>query len=264
MILTCPECATRFQIADNAIGPNGRTVRCSQCSHVWFVPAEPVTLDLADAQKLEELRQENEKDRISSPQSDLENVDENASLEQEAPSLAGAAVGAHAAIRETADRKRARRRLLGVGMIWIVTLAILAIFALAAFFLRAKIVEKFPGTAPFYKAMGLEANASGLEFYEVKTRYGTNEGVQMLFVDGKIKNFDVKSRDVDLIKLVFKNETGEELASWVVEPQKARLQSGEVLEFSSQYPDPPVDAVKLSQEFVTESSQKSGPSGATQ
>jgi len=256
MILTCPECATRFQIADDAIGSNGRTVRCSQCSATWFVAAEPDALSLDDAEKNTELREE----IIREPVSDIDVKNELSGNESD--SIFGnlenghddilAGVGAHAAIRETADRKKARRRLLGVSMIWVVTLVILAVFALAAFLFRAKIVEKFPGTAPVYKAIGLEANASGLEIYDIETRYGNNEGVQVLYVNGRVKNFDVKTRDVELIQLSFKNASGEVLTSWVVEPEQAMLKPGQAIKFSSQYPNPPVDAVKLAPGFVAE------------
>lgn len=39
MILTCPRCATRFDVDPGALGDAGRRVRCSACKHVWF--AEP-------------------------------------------------------------------------------------------------------------------------------------------------------------------------------------------------------------------------------
>ncbi len=43
MIITCPECATRYDLEDDRFQPNGRSVRCTACGESWFVPApEPV------------------------------------------------------------------------------------------------------------------------------------------------------------------------------------------------------------------------------
>ena len=41
MELACPNCETRFFVADNAIGPNGRKVSCSMCKHVWDAKEAP-------------------------------------------------------------------------------------------------------------------------------------------------------------------------------------------------------------------------------
>jgi predicted Zn finger-like uncharacterized protein len=35
MIVTCPACATRYLIDPRAVGVAGRSVRCTQCDHVW-------------------------------------------------------------------------------------------------------------------------------------------------------------------------------------------------------------------------------------
>src|SRR5579863_602976 len=42
MILVCPACHTRYQVADRAVSrPSGRTVRCANCGHSWhhMIPA---------------------------------------------------------------------------------------------------------------------------------------------------------------------------------------------------------------------------------
>ncbi len=36
MILTCPNCATQYDVAEGAIPPQGRKVRCASCGESWF------------------------------------------------------------------------------------------------------------------------------------------------------------------------------------------------------------------------------------
>jgi predicted Zn finger-like uncharacterized protein len=56
VILVCPSCQTRYLVADSAIGPAGRQVRCAACKHSWFesAPPEDGTTDLVSSQAGEE------------------------------------------------------------------------------------------------------------------------------------------------------------------------------------------------------------------
>lgn len=39
MIISCPSCATRYDVDDDRFQPDGRSVRCAECSVSWYVPA---------------------------------------------------------------------------------------------------------------------------------------------------------------------------------------------------------------------------------
>jgi predicted Zn finger-like uncharacterized protein len=39
MQLSCPHCGATYDVPDNAIGPNGRKIRCRACETSWFEPA---------------------------------------------------------------------------------------------------------------------------------------------------------------------------------------------------------------------------------
>jgi len=46
MIITCPNCETRYEVDEERFHPDGRSVRCAECAESWFVPApEPIEYD---------------------------------------------------------------------------------------------------------------------------------------------------------------------------------------------------------------------------
>lgn len=43
MLISCPNCTTRYDVDDERFSPDGRSVRCAECEESWFVPApEPI------------------------------------------------------------------------------------------------------------------------------------------------------------------------------------------------------------------------------
>lgn len=246
MILTCPECATRFSVKSDAIGPNGRTVRCSQCSATWFASADPDILSLNEIQNTGLDQAPSDEPTPTEPEAPVFSETEE-TLDQSDSSSEP-----HAVMRDKAERKKVRRRLFGVSMIWLTTLTILALAAFLAWLFRAQIVEKFPGTQSLYSAFGIEASQTGLIIQNIRTEYGDVDGTPVLFIEGEIENYDRQSRNVPLVQINFKNDNGETIATWAIEPPKSTLKKGETQTFSGQYPNPPIDAATLVPVFVDE------------
>ncbi|MBM3516482.1 MAG: hypothetical protein FJX56_01095, partial [Alphaproteobacteria bacterium] len=48
MIVSCPNCETRFNIDPSVLLPNGRNLRCSRCRHVWLEPPVRATSSFAE------------------------------------------------------------------------------------------------------------------------------------------------------------------------------------------------------------------------
>lgn len=44
MLLTCPNCNTRYVVPDASIGATGRQVRCASCKHSWYQQAPELDL----------------------------------------------------------------------------------------------------------------------------------------------------------------------------------------------------------------------------
>lgn len=42
MILDCPACGARYRLPDDAIPPEGKTVRCARCKHSWVELGQPL------------------------------------------------------------------------------------------------------------------------------------------------------------------------------------------------------------------------------
>ncbi len=55
MIITCPECATRYDVDDDRFEPDGRSVRCTACGESWFVPAPAVMEDMVSLGREDEV-----------------------------------------------------------------------------------------------------------------------------------------------------------------------------------------------------------------
>lgn len=244
MILTCPDCATNYSTADEAIGPNGRTVRCSKCDATWFIEGEPINVPdeiaLRDLEEAEDfaIGEEDLSSRV--PQDYAPPKDASYSAEP----------GAHVLLRKRQEREQRGRKLVWVRAIWAAALlALLAAFGYGVT-QRHNIVKKYPRTATIYKTLGLDMTRSGFSFEDIKTRNTLIDGQSVYVVNGTVRNLQNTASAVPLVEFSFLDVAGEPIATWLVDVEADTLDGGEAADFNANYPNPPLDAVSLRYRFV--------------
>lgn len=250
MILTCPECSTKYLTQADVIGPNGRTVRCANCQTTWFVSAAAKDNNppLADTKALEE-------DLKVAP--DIEpQIDQGLGATHgevsETVSSPDVPLGAHVTMRDKADAEKLRARMKIIRLIWSIPLVIFIIAAVLSYVYRQDVVNKFPQAATFYKMFGLVVKTAGLEIENPVVKTALMDGQTVLIINSAVRNVSTDLQPVPVIKLSLQNRLGENLVEWHVEPEKPRLNPKERLTFASEFPDPPADAVNLTYGFIEE------------
>jgi predicted Zn finger-like uncharacterized protein len=262
MHITCPNCATSYNLDESAVG-NGRPVRCARCQVTWF--AEPARQQLVLAGERQDFwgEPENEERRAleadRTPATALVTISHDvAEYQIEAPPLApAAALPGHdmptidvepsqdiETIAARNARTRSARRASDRKPIPVAALIILgcgaALAALAQW--RAEVVRIAPQTASLYAAIGLDVNVRGLTFRNVRSSSEMHEGMPVLVVEGDIVNVAKTAVDVPRMRFAVRNDSGLEVYAWTAQPAQATLPLGAAAPFRTRLASPPGDA----------------------
>lgn len=214
MILTCPQCSTRYHVDAKSIGVSGRTVRCASCGTRWL--AQPP----ADAPKVVEFDQ--------------------------APPVTGMRLWPAAAVPAS---RRSSASLVG----WLVGVLVILIVA-SAVIGRNEIVAGFPASASFYQTLGLPITMQlGLQFEEVVSRRLEEGGIAVLVVEGAIVNVTDQERTVPPIRVMLLDGGGRRLQQELFHAQDGRLDGGGKTTFSGRLINPAEQARNFSVTFDLDS-----------
>ena len=225
MILTCPECATRYFVDETKLGPGGRKVRCASCGASWRAEVEPEPLDLTPA--------------ASAP-----------------PEAAVAEAGVRPAealpksFRAQQEARRRTRQAVAAGVVWAALAASFVVLVLAAVIFRVQVVRLWPRTAGAYAAVRLPVNPLGLSPEGVQATPGLQGGRAMLFVRGAERNVEAAPRTPASLRVSLYDKSGARLASQVVRVGGAPLKPGEARAFQAAFPDPPLAGSQVGVDFV--------------
>lgn len=220
IVLSCPSCTTRYRANPNAIGTNGRRVRCASCGHVW-------TAEVEDP-------------------SDLPSLQPAPPVTPEAPAEDPAAEKkVHTAFRERQEKKRRTLSAAAAGGAWGGLVAACAVLFVCAWIFRVDIVTLWPRASSAYAAVGTSVNPWGYDVGELEVSREVDHGVPLLVVAGDVHNFDRRARAIPSLRAILRDEHGEAVLEWTISMPAGRLDAGRRQEFRTVVSDPPPEAVEV-------------------
>jgi predicted Zn finger-like uncharacterized protein len=232
MILTCLECATRYFVQDETLGPTGRTVRCTQCGAVWEASPEA---------PLELVRDEEEGAIARAPYDlDIEPVSPAQLSGDELPKV----------FRERVRTRQRTRRAAAAGAVWGLGAAgFVALLGTAAVF-RVDVVQAWPKAASAYAAVGLPVNATGLVIEREQADLEFTEGRPALVVRGSIRNVRDGPVRSPPLKVSLLNKDGRAVKTQIAEPDAPMIPAGSARYFAVDVLDPPSTVTEVEVRFL--------------
>ena len=228
MILTCPDCATRYFLDEAKLGAAGRKVRCASCGASWKAEAETEPLDLTPA--------------VAPPPVPV----------AVAEAVPRAAEALPMSFRAQQEARRRTRQAVAAGVVWASLVAAFAMLMLAAVVFRVQVVGLWPRTAGAYAALRLPVNPLGLAPEGVQASQGLQDGRAMLFVKGAERNVEAAPRPVAALRVSLYDKAGVRLTSQVVRLASEELKPGEARAFQAAFADPPLEGAQVGVDFAFE------------
>lgn len=242
MILTCPDCATSYFVADSAVGPEGRKVRCKSCGHVWRAQSEePLELTPADAAP-----------SAATPVAGFGKREETPEAEAlTAPELPRA-------YRTRVEQQRRFRRAAVAGAVWAGIGGVFVALIGAAWLFRVDVVTLYPRAAAAYAAVGMPVNPVGLEFEATTARPAPNNP-DMVLVSGAVRNIRNQSIKPPPVRVALLDGEGAELRHRITPVPARSIRPGAVAGFAVLIPDPGSRAADVGFAFAEPPRVAAGP-----
>jgi predicted Zn finger-like uncharacterized protein len=229
MILTCPQCATRYQADDSKFLPAGRSVKCARCGKVWHQAPPPPEAESAVV--LSEPRAASADAAAKSGPRDFK-PREGAFAQY---SVIAAEMG-----DESSSGAWAARAVRIAG--WAALALIFASVGWASIHFREDVVALWPQSATLYKAVGLAVNPGGIDIVDVRNDLKVEDGARVLVVSGKLVNISGHELPVPQLRIALLDERERELFHWPVFAPAGTLMPGQSTRFLARLSDPPLAA----------------------
>lgn len=228
MIITCPNCETRFNVEPAHLLPNGRTVKCGKCGHLWTErpPGDmPRRVD-GPTISYEDLP------------STTDGVDDVAGFFDLPP--------------ESSAANNARRSALGQAVGWgVLVLVVIGVLG-ASVLARNTLIAWWPPSQALFELAGLSGQkvGKGLEIRNVTYTQKIEDAKSTLVIAGEVVNKTKQPIDIPKLRGSLLDNRQREVYAWVFTPKQERLQPGQVMAFDSSIREPPGTARQIAVTFA--------------
>jgi predicted Zn finger-like uncharacterized protein len=280
MHIICPHCTTSYGINLATLGAAGRTVRCSRCKEVWLARPEeavemvaqvPAMAAAGQAPSQQAASQQDAADEWGAmarqdmaeqtPVIDSPSISADWQGDDGRTTEADWTTEARRDVHDEADEpKRSRLRALfsppplppilrGINLT--MACGAMAVLVLALLFWRNDVVRLLPGTAAFYKMVGLDVNLRGLAFKDLKITNETVDGKPVLVIEGMIVGESSKPVELPRLRFSVRDSQGAEIYAWNAVLEQAVLKPGERAWFKSRLASPPPEGRNIDIRFFS-------------
>jgi predicted Zn finger-like uncharacterized protein len=239
MIVTCPNCSTRYQLDAQVLVPHGRALRCVKCGHTWT--ERPKT----DAAPVED----DETDDVEVPDFGLD-----------VPARQPRGRTPAAARRRERGRASRSRKEAGSGLIGWAVLGILVVgVAAGLFFLRAGVVAYFPAAKPAYDMIGLDTApratvpGEGLKILKPSFVARDDGDTRVIDIEGEVQNITRSTRAVpQAMQVLLLDQIDNVVGEWKFRAPVSLLGPLDKFQYRTSVIDPPADAASFRVVWVTQ------------
>jgi len=227
MIITCPNCETRFNVDPGRLLPNGRTVRCAKCGHVWSErPPDdmPRRVDAAVAPTA---------GHPSTGADAGDDARERPPPQAEAPA---------------ADARRRLRPALAWAALALVAVGLLAAGVVA----RERLQAWWPPSQALFELAGLAGDraGAGLEIRNLVYRRENGGRTPVLVVAAEVVNRTDRAIDVPKLRAILYDGREREIHTWFFAAKRDRLAPGEAVPIASSIRESPPGVRRIEVRFA--------------
>ncbi len=246
MILTCPACTMRYLVAEGAIGPDGRTVRCAHCGHQWFEEGEEGldealfgtdSLDFAD----EETHPDDDQafEPSAAPQDGDDDFQSILRKEIEITPIPEGVRPVHEDIvLPKPSAAKSKKKMSGEKIGGLVTAAVIWVVVLAVFFvMQPQISRAWPPSNLLYNLVGLKPvpPGEGLSLESLHAEMADGK----IIMKGDIINLREGEADVPSVMAIIVDKNAKVIDRILIAPPVARLKPEGQASFNVVYPKIP-------------------------